>query len=330
MQKPSFFIAGNSKAGTTAIQRFLRAHPDVFMCRPKEPNYFAKDFCRDPDPRGSFHPRTERQYLDLFREARPDQLCGEASACYLYSTVAARELHAFAPQAKLLFLLREPVDFLYSYYLQLLKNPVTEGERIRDFSKALALEPERKHGRKIPRGCLLPEMLYYSERVKYAQHLQRFFDYFDRAQIKIIIYDDFKQDNEGVYRDVLAFLGLDATFTPDFRVHNRGALLRNRPLRHLMHKMAFGEGWAQPLKPVLKRLIPLAQRRALMRMIYERLLFKPKPRLDPALVRALKPQFHADVAALSDLLGRDLLTLWGYDPLEQHATQPAGMMSRGV
>ena len=323
MPKPSFFIAGNSKGGTTALQRFLGAHPDVFMCRPKEPNYFAKDFCRDPDPNGSFHQRTEVAYLDLFREAGPDHLCGEASACYLYSRVAARELYAFAPEARLIFMLREPVDFLYSYYLQLLKNPVTEGERVKDFRKALTLEAERKQGRKIPRGCLLPEFLYYSERVKYAEHLKRFFAVFNRAQIKIILYDEFKEDNEAVYRDVLAFLGLAPTFTPDFQTHNQGAVLRNRPLRNLMHTVSLGTGWARPLKPVLKRLIPTEPRRRLMRMMHHRLLFKPKPRLEPDLVYALKQQFRGDVGALGDLLGRDLLTDWGYDEPVPRPARPA-------
>ncbi len=312
MPKPSFFIAGNSKGGTTALYQFLSAHPGIFMCRPKEPNYFARDFCRDPNPRGSFHPRTEADYLGLFDEAKPHQRCGEASACYLYSSVAARALHTFDPEARIIVMLREPVDFLYSYYLQLLKNPVTEGERVKDFRKALALEEERRRGRKIPRGCLLPEFLYYSERVKYAEHLERFFAVFSRAQIKIILYDDFKQDNARVYQDVLAFLGITASFTPDFQAHNQGAVLRNRPLRDLMHTVSMGRGWAQPLKPVLKRLLPTAQRRVLMRIIHERLLFKPKPHLDDAFTHELKHRFRDDVAALSALLGCDLLTRWGY------------------
>ncbi|MFQ5571827.1 MAG: sulfotransferase [Rhodothermales bacterium] len=315
--KPSFFIAGNSKGGTTALHRFLNAHPAIFMCRPKEPNYFARDFCRDPDPTGSFHPMKEAAYLDLFSKARPDQRCGEASACYLYSRVAAQALHAFDPSAKIIFILREPVDFLYSYYLQLLQNPVTEGERVKDFRKALSLETARRQGRHLPRGCRLPEFLYYSERVKYAEHLERFFTYFDRSQIKIIIYDDFKRDNEGTYRDVLAFLDVDPTFTPkDFQIHNRGAVLRSRHLRRIIHKVAFGEGWAAPLKPVLKRLLPVHLRRTLMHKTFKRFVFKPKQPLDPALVYELKQTFRDEVIRLSEFLGRDMLSLWGYVPLD--------------
>ncbi|MDX1546899.1 MAG: sulfotransferase [Rhodothermales bacterium] len=314
MGRPSFFIVGNSKAGTTALQRFLRAHPGVFMCRPKEPNYFASDFCRDPDPGGSFHPRSEADYLALFDDARPDQLCGEASACYLYSREAARALHAFAPDARLLVMLREPVDFLYSYFLQLRKNPITEGESEPDFRTALALEDERRQGRQIPPGCLLPEFLFYSERVKYAEHLERLFEHFDRRQVKIILYDDFRADNAAVYRDVLDFLGLDPSFEPDFQTHNPGAVLRSKRRQRLLRRLAFGEGWAAPLHAVVTRLVPQAPRRALVRWIRQRWVFKPKEALDPALVRELKGRFRPEVVRLSELLGRDLTTLWGYGP----------------
>ena len=312
MPKPSFFIAGNPKGGTSALYQFLKTHPGVFMCRPKEPKYFAKDFFREAGSHRTFRRITEADYLALFDEAEPDQLCGEASVWYLYSRVAAQEIQAFNPSAKLIFVLREPVDFLYSYYLHLRRGRDAEAENVKDFRKALALEPERKRGRKIPRGCLLPEFLYYSERVKYAEHLERFFACFDPAQIKIIIYDDFKRDNESVYRDVLAFLGLSQDFTPKFETHNKRAMLRSRPLHRLVRTVTFGKGWAAPLKPVVKRLIPEHRRRTVMRLIWKRLLFKPKEKLDPALVRELKQQFHGEVETLSTLLGRDLLSLWGY------------------
>ena len=314
MPKPSFFIAGNPKGGTSALQRFLKAHPAVFMCRPKEPKYFAQDFFREAGGQRTFARMTEADYLDLFREAQPDQRCGEASTWYLYSRVAAQAIHAFNPSARLIFVLREPADFLYSYYLQLRKNPVVEGERVNDFRKALALEPERKQGRKIPRGCLLPEFLYYSERVKYAEQLERFFACFDRAQIKIIIYDDFKRDNEGVYRDVLAFLGLDPSFTPVFQAHNKGHVLRSKRLQRVFQRVIFGERWAAPLKPMLKRLIPERLRRVLVRRIKKQWLSRPKDALDPALAAELKQHYRGEVEKLSTLLGRDLLTLWGYAP----------------
>lgn len=312
MTRPSFFIAGNSKSGTSALYQFLKVHPEVFMCSPKEPNYFARDFLRDPNPAGSFHAHDLAWYQGLFQDARPGQLCGEASAVYLYSAVAAREIHAFNPDAKLIFILREPVSFLHSYHLQQLKNPVTEGEDEQDFEQALALEPLRRQGQRLPKGCLVPELNYYTERIRYAEHLQRYLDVFDRLNVLILIYDDFRRDNVGTYRQVLSFLGLAPGFTPDFRTVNEGSKLRSKRMQHLMQRLTFGQGWAAPVKALAKRLIPGQLRKKLVRQAYDTLVFEPKDEVDPALAARLKAQFRPEVEKISTLLGRDLVTLWGY------------------
>jgi hypothetical protein len=91
MPRPSFFIVGHSKSGTTALARFLDQHPALHMSRPKEPNYFCPEFCRADAaagrpagaPQTAFVRRTEAEYLALFDGARPGQRCGEASAAYL-------------------------------------------------------------------------------------------------------------------------------------------------------------------------------------------------------------------------------------------------------
>jgi hypothetical protein len=310
--RPSVFIAGNSKSGTSALYQFLKVHPDVFMSSPKEPNYFARDFLRDPDPAGSFHPHSLDWYLGLFEHARPDQICGEASAVYLYSSVAAREIHAFNPDARLVFILREPVSFLHSYHLQQLKNPVTEGEDEKDFEKALALEPFRRQGQRLPKGCLVPELNYYSERIRYAAHLQRYLEVFDRSQLLILLYDDFRRDNAGTYRQVLAFLGLNPNFTPDFRTVNEGSKLRSKSMQQLMRRLTFGQGWAAPVKALAKRLLPAPMRKKLVQQAYDTLVFEPKDEVDPILAARLKAQFRPEVEHISTLLGRDLVTLWGY------------------
>lgn len=313
MNRPSFFIAGNSKSGTTALYAFLNAHPELFLCDPKEPDYFARAFCRNPDPDGAFHPRTEAEYLALFADARPDQVCGEASAVYLYAPDAAEALHAFDPDARLIFMLREPVDFLHSYHLQLLKNPITEGEAVASFEEALALEPARKRGEAVPEGCLIPELLYYRERIRYAEHLRRYYDRFPADQILVILYDDFKRDNEGVYARVLEFLGVDAAFRPVFEQHNQGARLRSKRLQRLMRQVTFGDGWAAAVKGPLKALLPQALRRGMVDAIYRHVVFRPKDQLDPALVRALRREFRPEVEKAGALLDRDLVALWGYD-----------------
>src|SRR4051812_22016289 len=102
--KPDFFIAGAPKSGTTALFEYLSRHPSVFMPDIKEPNFFSSDL----------HTKGQRfradEYLALFEAARSDQLTGEASAIYLYSAVAVARLMQHNPRARVVVILRNPVE----------------------------------------------------------------------------------------------------------------------------------------------------------------------------------------------------------------------------
>lgn len=313
MNKPTFFIAGNSKSGTTALHAFLKQHPDVFMSVPKEPNFFAKDFCRDPNPEASFFPMESDHYLGLFSGAQPEQICGEASACYLYSKVAAKEIYDFNPQAKIIVILREPVDFLRSYHLQSLKNLPTEAETIKGFQHALNLEPSRKLGENLPPKCLIPEFLYYRERVKYVEHLQRFYNYFGADQIKVIIYDDWVKDNQGIYKDVLDFLDIDPDFEPSFSSHNKGGVvLRAKWLQEIVHNVSHGKNGFQWLKLLVKSIFPDSIRKKLLKVTYQKAVFTQANDLDPTFVTSLKKEFKDEVITLGRFIKRDLVEIWNY------------------
>src|SRR5947207_12752534 len=83
---PDFFIVGHHKSGTTALYEMLRGHPEIFMPALKEPRFFAEDLRAqfEPEPSGRL-PHTLDEYLELFAQAREDQLIGEASPAYLRS-----------------------------------------------------------------------------------------------------------------------------------------------------------------------------------------------------------------------------------------------------
>jgi len=114
----------------------------------KEPLYFGDDLTR------RYGRMSEEQYLALFREARTSQRVGEASSWYLYSTSAAREIAAFAPEARIIVMIRNPVDVMYAEHSQLIFNVE---EDITDFGAALAAEPERRRGERMPPGPLRPD-----------------------------------------------------------------------------------------------------------------------------------------------------------------------------
>ncbi|NBD36369.1 MAG: hypothetical protein GVY30_10300 [Chloroflexi bacterium] len=312
-----FFIAGNSKSGTSALYRFLKVHPQICMSYPKEPNVFATDFCHTSDV-GAFKRRTLEQYHSFFSHAEDGQLWGESSACYLYSREAAHQIHQYNPDAQIVAIFREPVDFLYSYHLEMLTNPVSEGEVEKNFERALQLEGDRKAGRSLPRGCLVPELLHYSERVKYAEHLSRFYRYFDRDQVKVFIYEDFKQDNAAIYEELLRFLGVDPSFRPPaFETHNKSLKLKSKRAQQFVDNLSYGRGLFAPFKTAIKTLLPQSIRGWLIRTAYDYAVFKPKPTIDPDLERRLKAKFLSEVKAFGELIGEDMVHKWGYEAVSE-------------
>ena len=301
MKKPDFFIVGAPKCGTTALCKYLDEHPDLYIPPLKELNYFGADLT------GNKKAHTLDEYLAYFSDAK-DQLCGEGTPWYLFSQKAASEIHDFNPNAKIIVMLREPVSLLYSLHSQHLYNGSSED--IQDFKAALEAEADRHQGLRLPPRCIRPEGLLYREVVKFTPQLERYFQIFGRDRVRVIIFDDFIKDTAAVYRDTLAFLGVDPNFeTPFFKI-NSNKQVRNRGLQQLVkHPPA-------KLLEIGKFLIPLPQstRRALLEGIkaqLNRVNTKQAPRspLDPELKKALQQEFAPEIERLSQLLGRDL-THW--------------------
>ena len=223
---PDFLIIGAGKSGTTAILYFLGQHPKIFFPTRKEPNFFALEGV-DVDSyefkeSSEYHKRSIDNlpdYLDLFRSARPDQVVGENSNQYLYSNEAIESIKKYVPEAKLIALIRHPAERLISRYNHLERdNSVPDGgfEAIFDRSSIWWKRPD-----------LLFEGFY-------GAHLEKYYQNFDKDQIKVILYDDFKADNEGVIRDLCSFIGVD----PDFDIDTEIILNKSGKLKdNLFNKM---------------------------------------------------------------------------------------------
>ncbi len=305
-------MVGNSKSGTSAIYFALRQHPDIFMCTPKEPNYFATDLCAGVTE-GTFVQMSDAEYKELFQNDTGSVVSGDASACYLYSKEAARMIYNFNPEAKILIILREPVSFLYSYYTQLLKNPGSEGESASTFEAALALEPQRKLGHALPDGCQVPSLLLYMERIRYADQVQRYLELFPRDNVRIFLYDDFLLSNETVFNEVLSFLQLPEDPSVTFGIHNQSVRVRSKDARNALYNLSTGSGRLAGLQKFIKRTTPAKARKAVLNWVYHHLIFKPVPTLNPDTRDRLKRIVLPEVIKLQNLLGTDLRRRWGYD-----------------
>ncbi len=306
---PDFFIVGQPKCGTTALGDVLRAHPQIFMPANKELWFFAEELRERMPPRPEGTPATIEEYSEQFRRATKDQVAGEATVLYLWSRTAARAIAEVQPDAKIVAIVREPSSLLRSLHLQFLQTHV---EAEPDLRTALALEPERREGRQIPKHTYWPAALMYSEHVRYVEQLQRYVDLFGRERMMVGVYDDYRADNDSFVRGVLRFLEVDDTVPISNAIVNPTVQPRSQALHDLVHAVGVGRGSvSRTVKGVVKAVTPAGLRRRALHATQQRLVFAEPPPPDRQLMAELRTQYRGEVEALSDFLDRDLLALWG-------------------
>ena len=302
MPRPNFFLVGAAKCGTTSLHAYLRQHRDVFMSEPKEPRFFDTDMPSHP----RWCVRDAARYEALFAGAGGYRVIGEASPSYLVSEVAPKRVREYSPDARVLVSLRNPVDFMYSLHRQFVG---TCNEDLHDFAEALAAEPDRARGERIPPDAHYPRQLLYRHNARFAEQLERWYDAFGAERVKVVLMDDLSADTAGVFASVLRFLGLDDDPTVDLGKQNVGEQkrLRNFRLRAFLKR--------SPAAMWLLSQAPRSWRRRLgdaaERVTGERVDARAK--LDPALRRELTEEFAPEVQRLERLLGRDL-SAWRPQP----------------
>jgi hypothetical protein len=310
---PDFYIVGHHKCGTTALYEMLRLHPQIYMPDVKEPWFFADDLQVRFQP-SSWLPETLEEYMSLFVQARADQRIGEATPSYLVSRTAAGKIAELRPDARIIAILREPASFLRSLHLQTVEN---HAETETDLRKALELEELRSAGEAIPPGAMRPQELLYSEHVRYVEQLRRYHAVFPPEQVLVLIYDDFRADNEATVRRVLRFLEVDDARPVEEIEANPTVRVQSRLAYEAVRSVYLGRGPASRVaKAAIKALTPQQARHRALRAVRHRLLYRRPGAPDERLMRELRQRFRGEVVALSEYLGRDLVTLWGYDELD--------------
>lgn len=205
MNQPNFFIVGAPKCGTTALSDYLSEHPNVYISAPKEPRFFAEYF-QLPNI------KTWDQYLSLFQNAEGKLAIGEASVHYLCSSTAIEKIYQYKPDAKIIAMLRNPIDLVYSYHSQLFFN---QDEVEVDFEKAWRLQDARERGENLPPLAENPKALQYRMIGQLGSQVENLLSFFKPQQVKIILFDDFKTSTQSIYEEVLSFLNVPS----DHRSH---------------------------------------------------------------------------------------------------------------
>ncbi len=310
---PDFYVVGHPKSGTTALYEMLRRHPQIFMSELKEPRFFAADLRARFQAHGAgAHPQTIEQYAALFADAAPGQLAGDASPSYLRSRVAAAEIARVRPDARIVAVLREPASFLRSMHLEMVQNRV---EDELDLRRALDAEALPAAGPVAQGGLPAPPELRYTDRVRYVEQLRRYHDVFPREQVLVLIYDDFRADNEATLRLLLRFLGVDDTLRLELVEANRSVRLRSVRMDDAVNSLRSGRGGIGRALKAAGSLVPERARSSVLAAVRNRLLYAEPEPPDPELEAELRRRFAPEVRALSEYLGRDLVALWGYDGL---------------
>jgi hypothetical protein len=299
--RPDFFIVGAPKSGTTAMFEYLAAHPEVFTPARKEPTHFADDLDTGTRADSNYFTRDLADYLGLFAGSSGEKRVGEGSVWYLYSEVAAERIKKFAPHARIIVMLRDPVEMAYSLHAQRLASGA---EDISSFEEALAAEAERAEGRRIPRTAFVVRGLLYREVVRYADQVRRYLDAFGRDRVLVLFFEEFAAEPGAAYRQVCEFLDIDPSYAPSFERVNQNTVVRSSMVRDLVR--------FHPRVPRLKALGPLRRRWRLLRRSLLRANQKVAPRrpLAPALRQRLAAELTPDVEDLGGLVDRDLVTYW--------------------
>lgn len=273
MRFPDFFIVGASKTGTTAVCEALAKHPEICFSEVKEPNFFDSfDTSLKEIPSDKLS-----QYQSLFHVQSPMQQLGEGSVKYLDSLDANYWIRKYVPSAKIVIILRNPVQRIVSLYEMYTRIGIMKMGREEAFSVSSYLT----------RQCLL------------YQKILAYIDHFSREQVLIMVFDDFLKHEEQAFQKLCQFLGCQYTPEMTWSSRNKGGVPKSGVLSILSSRR---------LVEVAKRILPRSTHGQIDNFVKS--TFFKKTSLDPIQKETLEQFFYEDVEKIGALIDRDLCAEW--------------------
>jgi Sulfotransferase domain len=268
---PTFLLIGAMKSGTTTLQQYLTRHPQVYMCTPKEPNFFNDHWHRGVG-----------WYERLFARAGRAIARGEASVRYTNfpsDPECPARIASVVPDVRLLFLAREPVERIRSHYL----HEVAALRERRPFAEALAQNP------------------IYLDYSRYAIQLQRYLDHFPREQLLILRAEDLFRTPLEVLPEVYGFLGIDPSWRPP------GPTRRdNQTAGRFQLPVPVRQGIKLAIRADVYRHVPQWAKETVRAATVWRSRPVPQVRIPPALAAELRAELNDDMQRLDQIAGRPM------------------------
>ena len=299
MTMPNFLIIGAAKSGTSSLYAYLKQHPQIYLCPTKETNFFAFEGeeinfpgLRQNESTKSYQAgfKTDLEsYQKQFKPKDSEIAIGEACPSYLYIPKAAERIKQYIPDVKLIVILRDPIQRAYSNFLHHIRDRV---EHYENFIEALEAEEWR-----IQKGWWWG--FHYRNAGLYFEQLKRYFELFDRNNITVYLYEDFKVNPLLILENIFQFLSVDDKFIPNVSAkYNRTAIPKNRTLDALIKE-------SSPIKSIYQLLVPNKLRKNLTAKLTN---LNPtiKPQISPELRKELIPLLREDILKLQELIQQDL------------------------
>jgi hypothetical protein len=283
---PTFYIVGAARCGTTSVWAHLKKHPHVFLPDMKEPSYFisapapseiAAQYCTgDSDA-----------YQALYRGAKGYQAIGDVSPGYLWDRQVPLRIHDHCPRARILILLRDPVDRAYSHYLMLARM----GLDSLPFDEAVRRDNSQDPDNWWYRYRYIETGLYFAQ-------VARYFEAFGRDQVAVFLFEDFAKDPAGMLTSAARHIGVDPEL---LNLEELGRVYN--PTRTPRFKWLY-DGARQVLSLRARSLFPEALRAWLS---YNPLFYRrEKPAYEEKTAKYLQSIFEPDICRLEELLGAKL------------------------
>lgn len=281
---PNFFIVGAPKAGTTSLYYYLKEHPEVYMSPEKEPNFFSH---QEIQSQNLYYKKrnteTLEDYQKLFNGVTYEKAIGEASVSYLFYHSVSKKIYSRVPHAKVIIILRNPVDRAFSHYLMDLRL----GYISISFDDVI-----------YKRGRYKNLNLYYQQYVElglYHEQVKRYLTTFGKKNVLVLISNEFKKNTKKIVNSVYDFLRVDRTFFPvEEKKYNWFIMPKNRLSRYFYH--------IDGLRKLLKIVLSASSLKKI-----ENLSFRSeKPTLKVETKEFLRSIYVEDIKRLENLIKKNL------------------------